>query len=303
MLRSVKILSVKKILVLSCSLAALTGFSQTFELDPVNKKDTINIIDFKGMKQKHWIVFGRNKPDTCYSKTSRVEEGGFADNRKKGIWTSYFCAGTVYKKITFQNGRPDGYAIIYHENGKTAEEGTWKGNKWLGPYKNYFENGQVQQDFTFNQAGKREGPQKYFYSDGTPQIEGNWQNGKENGVVTEYHPDGSVKKTVDYQNGNADVASIKEFKPKKEVAVKTELASTKKVVVAKDESVVNDTKAPTMLNGYHILFNKDRQKTKDGTFKDNRLMEGKNYIYDKNGILKEIEIYKNGVFVGTQNEE
>ncbi|HXB39519.1 MAG TPA: toxin-antitoxin system YwqK family antitoxin [Bacteroidia bacterium] len=299
MLRSVKILSIKKILALSLSLTFFAGSSQTFELDPVNKKDTINIIDFKGMKQKHWVVFGRNKPDTCFAKTSRVEDGFYGDNRKKGIWTSFFCSGNVYKKITFQNGRPDGYAIIFHENGKTAEEGTWKGNKWSGPYKNYYDNGQVQQEFTFNQAGKREGVQKYYYSDGTKQIEGNWQNGKENGVVTEYHPDGSVKKTVDYTNGNADVASIKEFKPKKPVITTEEVASTKKVVASKEETVPGDTKTPTMLNGYHVLFNKDRQKTKDGTFKDNRLMEGKNYIYDKNGILTEIEIYKNGVFVGT----
>ena len=33
-------------------------------------------------------------------------------------------------------------------------------------------------------------------------------------------------------------------------------------------------------------------------FKDNRLMFGKNYIYDDNGILKRIEIYKNGGYVG-----
>ena len=40
------------------------------------------------------------------------------------------------------------------------------------------------------------------------------------------------------------------------------------------------------------------EKTKDGDFKDNRLMQGKNYIYDDNGILKRIEIYKNGGYVG-----
>ena len=293
----------KKIYLLTFALfSVFISFSQSFEIDPANKKDTINLIDFKGLKQRHWIVFGRSKPDTCYQKTSRVEEGGYQDNRKKGIWTSYFCAGTVYKKITFTNGRPDGYAIIYHQNGKTAEEGIWKGNKWTGVYKNYYDNGQVQQEFNFNVAGKREGPQKYFYSDGTPQIEGNWQNGKENGVVTEYHPDGSLKKTVNYDNGNADVASIKEFKPKKVVAV-TEVANTKKVSVAKDEVVLGDAaKTPTMLNGYHVLFNKDRQKTKEGTFKDNRLMDGKNYVFDENGILQYVEIYKNGVFAGHSYE-
>lgn len=290
------------LLLVSGILAYGTTFSQSYEIDPVSKKDTINIIDFKGMKQSRWIVYGKNKPDTCYTRTSKVEEGVYADNRKKGIWTSYFCSGNVHKKITFQNGRPDGYAIFYHENGKTAEEGNWKGNKWLGIYKTYYDNGQVQNEFLFNQAGKREGLQKYYYNDGTLQIEGNWNNGKENGVVKEYHPDGSLKKTIDYMNGNADVASIKEFQPKKPIKQTEEVVSTKKVTASKEEATVEAQK-PAMLNGYHVLFNKDRQKTKEGTFKDNRLMEGKNYLYDKNGMLEQIEIYKNGVFVGTTQPE
>lgn len=303
MLGSVKIFSIQNSLILSLSLASFTTFAQSFEIDPVNRKDTINLIDFQGMKQSRWIVYGKNKPDTCYAKTSKVEEGNYTDNRKKGIWASYFCSGNVHKKITFQNGRPDGYAIFFHENGKTAEEGTWKANKWLGAYKTYYDNGQVQRDFTFNQAGKREGAQKYYYADGKTQIEGNWNNGKENGVVTEYHPDGSLKKTVNYASGNADVASIKEFTPKKDIKIE-EVASTKKVSATKEEAVVDAvTKGPSLLNGYHVLFNPNRQKTKEGTFKDNRLMEGKNYIYDKNGILETIEMYKNGIFAGTTQAE
>lgn len=287
-------------IILLCSICAvIPAKAQSYEIDPVNKKDTINIIDFRGMKQSRWIVYGKSKPDTCYARTSKVEEGVYADNRKKGIWTSYFCSGGISKKITFQNGRPDGYAIFFHENGKTAEEGTWKMNKWMGEYKTYYDNGQVKNQFTFNQAGKREGVQKYYYSDGTVQIEGNWANGKENGLVKEYYEDGSLRKTVDYSNGNADVASIKEFQPKSQIKKTEEIVSTKKVSATKDESTVEAGAKPAMLNGYHVLFNRDRQKTKEGTFKDNRLIEGKNYVYDKNGILKEVEIYKNGVFAGT----
>jgi antitoxin component YwqK of YwqJK toxin-antitoxin module len=273
---------------------------QSYELDPSNGKDSINIIDFNGLKQGRWIIFGKTKPNTCYQPTSKVEEGKYTDNRKNGIWKEYFCNGNTKNKITFQNGRPDGYAIMYHENGKIAEEGTWKINKWTGNYKLYYDNGNVQQEFTFNPTGKREGPQKYYYEDGTPQIEGNWNNGKEAGVVTEYHPDGSVKKTVSYNNGEADVQSIKEYQPKKPISDKPVLAdNTKKVTISKDETLQDPKqKGPTIINGQFILYNKNRQKTKDGIFKDNRLMDGKNYIYDENGILKRIEVYKNGAYVG-----
>lgn len=98
-------------------------------------------------------------------------------------------------KIEFQNGRPDGYAIMYNENsGKPSEEGIWRNNRWMGNYKLYYENGNVQHEFTFNASGKREGEQVYHYEDGKTMIKGNWQNGKESGTITELWPDGTIKK-------------------------------------------------------------------------------------------------------------
>ncbi len=71
------------------------------------------------------------------------------------------------------------------------------------------------------------------------------------------------------------------------------------VTVSKDETLQDPKlKNPDKLNGYYVLYNKDRQKTKDGIFKDNRFMDGKSYIYNKDGILKRVEVYKEGAYVG-----
>lgn len=275
--------------------------SQSYEINPFNKKDTINLIDVTGKKQGPWIVFGKTKPNTCYSANpnSKVEEGKYADNKKGGIWKEYYCNGNMKNKITYTNGRPDGYAVMYHENGKVSEEGTWKINKWVGNYKLYYDNGQVQQEFNYNPTGKREGQQKYFYENGQVMIEGNWAAGKEAGLIKEYHETGEVKAEKNYNNGAVDVASIKTYEPKQPIKKDEVVDNSKKVVVKKDEMLQDPkVKGPTILNGPYVLYNKSRQKTKDGVFKDNRLMEGKNYIYDENGILKRIEIYKNGAYVG-----
>jgi len=273
--------------------------SQSFELDPVNNKDTINLIDYTGKKQGKWIVFGKSKPNTCYAATSKVEEGKYADNKKAGIWKEFYCNGNMKNKITYTNGRPDGYAIMYHESGKISEEGMWKISKWVGDYKLYYENGQVQQEFKFNATGKREGPQKYFYENGQVMIEGSWAAGKEAGTIKEYHENGDIKAEKKYDNGAVDIASIKTYEPKKAI-VKVDKPDNSKVLVVKKEETILEPKqkGPMILNGYHVLYNKSKQKSKDGDFKDNRLMEGKNYIYDENGILKRIEIYKKGAYVG-----
>ena len=57
------------------------------------------------------------------------------------------------------------------------------------------------------------------------------------------------------------------------------------------------------LNGYYELHNKRGQKTKVGTFKDHRLMDGKNYIYDDKGVLLRIDLYNDFNKIGETTED
>lgn len=274
--------------------------SQTYEMIG---KDTMNRIDFDGRKQGKWILLGKHKSGTCYKIDQEVEKGNYLDNKKVGVWVEFYCNGNMKDKLTFNNGRPEGYAIMYHENGKISEEGNWKINKWVGNYKLYHENGQVQHEFVFNPSGRREGAQKYFYENGQVAIEGNFVNGKENGLIKEFHENGEIKAEKNYADGSVDPASIKSFEPKKPLPVKSAdpIDNSPKLTVGKDEApneAANSKKGPLILNGQHTLYNKSKQMTKDGIFSNNTFMEGKAYIYNENGILTRVLVYKNGVYIG-----
>lgn len=283
---------------IGCSSLFSQTIAQTFELMP-NSKDTINYTDVAGKKQRKWILFGKHKPNTCYAVTQKVEEGEYKENRKIGIWMEYFCNGNAKNKITFVNGRPDGYAVVYYENGKVQEEGQWKNNRWVGALKQYYDNGQVQHDFKFNEGGKREGVQTYKYDNGKTAVEGSFVNGKESGTIKEFHENGDLKAEKTYNNGAVDVNTIKTYDPKKEfVAKKDDVGEAPKLTLKSDEKPIDIKVGPTVLNGKHTLYDKNKHVTKDGTFKENRLMDGKAYIYDDNGILKRVAIYKNGVYAG-----
>jgi antitoxin component YwqK of YwqJK toxin-antitoxin module len=271
---------------------------QSYELEG---NDTINVVDAFGKKQGKWIIRGKHKPGTCYAPEQKVEEGLYKENRKTGLWTEWYCNGNLKNKITFVNGRPDGYAIMYHENGKISEEGIWKINKWVGNYKLYYPNGQVQHEFIYNQSGKREGPSKYYYENGQVAVEATFVNGKESGLVKEYYENGDLKAEKNFNDGNVDVASIKEYQPKKPIVKSTDpVENAPKIVVSPDEkpNEAQAKKGPIVLNGYHKLYNKNKQISKDGIFKDNRLMEGKAYFYDENGILIRVAVFKDGIYVG-----
>jgi antitoxin component YwqK of YwqJK toxin-antitoxin module len=278
------------------SFALLKAQSPSFELFG---KDTINKTDATGKKQGKWIVFGKHQTEQCYQPTQKVEEGKYKENRKTGEWIQYYCNGNTKNKVTYANGRPDGYAILYHENGTVSEEGTWKNNRWVGNFKQFYENGEVQHDFVYNNGGKREGEQKYFYENGNKAIEGNFVDGKENGTFKEYYKNGELKAEKTYDGGAVDVASIKQFDSKKPME-KEKAIATHKAQVEKDEKPMDApaTGGPMVLNGKHTLYNKNKQVTKDGLFKDNRLMDGKAYFYNDNGILTKISVYKNGMYMG-----
>jgi antitoxin component YwqK of YwqJK toxin-antitoxin module len=37
----------------------------------------------------------------------------------------YYCEAAIKNVLTYTNGSPDGYAKLYHENGKISEEGMY----------------------------------------------------------------------------------------------------------------------------------------------------------------------------------
>jgi hypothetical protein len=51
-------------------------------------------------------------------------------------------------------------------------------------------------------------------------------------------------------------------------------------------------------SGFNTLYNRNKQITQVGEFKEGRLWNGKWHRYDANGKLKKIEVYREGKFIG-----
>lgn len=281
----------KRAILILLFVASQVGLAQS-------KSDTVNFTDANGLKQGYWKEYNSTLRRPGYTDAALVQEGRYADSKKKGQWKEYYPNGNVKNKITYENNRPNGYAIMYHDNGKISEEGLWQNNRWVGDYKLYYDNGQVAQEFKFNKSGKREGPQVYYYENGQKMIEGNWAEGKEAGVVKEYYETGEIKEEKNFSNGTLDAASVKHYQPKKPIKETPDpVKETPKVVVKVDEK-------PNMPNqifngeGKWTLYNKNKQISKDGIFSKGRLINGKAYFYTDDGILTRIAVYKDGRYVG-----
>ncbi|MBK7309799.1 MAG: hypothetical protein IPI93_03160 [Sphingobacteriaceae bacterium] len=182
--------------------------------------------------------------------------------------------------------RRQGYWIIYGKDKQNTtcykpeqkiEEGSYVNNKKNGVWKEYFCNGNFKNTLTFAN-GRPDGYAKMFYENGNLKEEGTWKINKWVGVYTLYKENGEIENEFLFDSKG-----------------RTQGDTTKR------ESIIGCGPpwiAAINLCGPHTLYNKNKQKTKEGEFKDNRFINGKAYIYDENGILTRIAVYKDGVYVG-----
>lgn len=256
--------------------------------------DTINVVDENNLKQGFWKIFGKMRKLPDYQPDQVIEQGKYANSRKQGLWTKFFASGKTKSEIEYKNSRPNGAYRTYFQNGQIEEEGNWKNNRNTSDFKRYYENGQVSQQFAFNSTGKRDGRQTYFYENGQVMIEADIEAGKEK-FVKEFYEDGSVKAEKNFVDGKLDVANTKVYESTTPVKEKKPEGVVEVVKVSKDEYVNSgDFKG----DGKYKMFNRNKQISKDGFFSAYRFMEGKQYLYNNNGILIKVKLFKEGRYIG-----
>jgi antitoxin component YwqK of YwqJK toxin-antitoxin module len=186
---------------------------------------------------------------------------------------------------------------MYYENGKLQEEGLWENNRWVGDYKSYYENGQVFYNFKYNNVGKREGKQEYYYDNGQVMMKGEMHDGKESGTWEGYYENGDLRDKKSFNDGTLDPANTEIYAPKKPLPEKkTEPVSNEPAKIASKDEKANQ--APFNGTGHAKLFIAGGRISKDGDFVNYRLINGKDYVYNLDGILEKIAVYKDGKYVG-----
>ena len=112
---------------------------------------------------------------------------------------------------------------------------------------------------------------------------------------------GDKRKEKVFNDGMLDDEKTKVFQPQKALAVKYETPVSKeppKIADAKTEKT-NEAQKPFDGNGYAKLFLAGARLSKDGEFKNFRLINGKDFIYNKDsGALERIGLYKDGKYIG-----
>lgn len=262
---------------------------------PFNDQDgKINQKDANGLKQGRWVYFGKDLPAEGIPAEGKVEEGSFKDDRKEGTWIKYHNDGVTPRlKGEYSFGRPKGKYVRIYPNGVIKEQGTFEKNQYHDSLTRNYENGVVEYKANYNGAGKEQGTVKYYHPNGKEAFVYEAANGVPSGKATRYHENGDVKEVI-YYNAAGTVEKSQVYEPVHPmITVKDPGASEKKAPPVGDGKVNGGTFKP---NDYNKVYNTEGEISQDGDFKNGKLWDGKLYIYDKDGILLKVQIFKLGKY-------
>lgn len=250
--------------------------------------DTINQRDSNG-KQGHWIYYGRDRPESGIPANGKVEEGRYVNDRREGLWVKYNADGTPRLKGYYENNRPRSNCTFSRHG--IREEGTFSKNQYVDSLKRFHKNGKLEYEAFYNENGKEEGRVNYYYPNGHLEYTYIAKNGIPTGQATRYYKNGDIKELIEF----AEDGSV----------IKTELFE---LVTTDASEFISTEKAPLPVDpiktkgikwnpeGYNKVYNEDDEVWQDGIFKEGLLWEGKVYVYDRDGILLRVKVFKNGVY-------
>lgn len=292
----------KNLLLIICIIFSIPMLSFGGVTDPTDQSsDTLNQ-EVDGKKHGYWVIFAhmRNMPD--YAPDDVIEEGRYKMNRKDGKWKKYFPTGNLQSEIVYKNGKAVGDFITYYDNEEnTVEEaGNWMGKAYTDKFVRYHENGVIAQEKQFNESGKAEGVQKYYYENGQVELEFTATNGVNVGTATRYWPNGDVKEIITFDAEGNGTSSGEKARVNPPVILESEKEEneTGEGIAAEGEENEAQKSGNGIVDGYHKTYNDNKDILMDGEFKNGKLFNGKHYIYDEYGLLEKIEVYKNGKYVG-----
>lgn len=247
-----------------------------------------------GKKQGKWIYLGKDRPSSGYPAEGKIEEGSYVDDRKEGEWVKYHNDGETPKlKGTYENNRPNGPYVKFWPDGKVREQGNFTRNKYNGSLKRYHQNGVVEYEAEYNDNGKEQGTVKYFYANGQEEFVYDAQDGIATGKAVRYYENGDVKEIIYYSaDGKVEKSEQKEMvgEPVNHVDPDASKEAAPKITTPRTKG------AKFKANGYNKVYNDNDEISQDGEFRNSRLWDGKVYVYDSDGILLKVKVFKKGVY-------
>ena len=281
----------------------------TLSFSAMEKNDTLNRLDAKGRRTGWWIFDKENNP-VSDSKAEKSKEGRFIKGRKYGAWINYYEDGKTPRLIgEYSDNRPAGSFVRFNKQGKITQAGAVPRKIPVSQFllsknsvfscKLLFVNKETvagQVFFTSNIFMKGYATRFWMGSvineetTKASEVNFDWLNENYKELMISYLEDRNP--VTERLKLNEEIVSAEKPK-KKEAPVSKNLPYFRPPVVS-DPIVAPG--ASFKQNGLNKVFTRESEIWMDGYFKNGRLESGKVFVYDRDGILLKVRVYKEGVY-------
>lgn len=230
----------------------------------------------------------KNGRRVTYRKDEIVAEN-FADDIKQGLTTYYYPDSTIYKTINFVDGREEGLAKEYAEDGRVVTLTTYK-------------KGYVVSREKINRldaSGRKQGLWKFFHDNGTVRLEGNFSNDLKDGYFKEYDEDGKLIATSKWIEGEKQEDAVELVRL--EVAKDYYPDGSVKTMQTYRNGVAQGVRRDYDQEGNIVsgALYQDGEKVGEGITLEDGVRDGDWKEFYNNGALKAEGVYDEGTKVGT----
>ena len=131
-------------------------------------------------------------------------DGSIKAIKEKSTLELYYPNGQLKEKVLFTEGKFDGAALGFFENGEPAFERMYAAGQFIGEQREYYPGKRLARSVTYDKLGKVHGVEKSYYPSGKLRAEVVYDHGILHGKKGHYREDGVVLEEGFYKKGKLE---------------------------------------------------------------------------------------------------
>lgn len=279
-----------------------------------NKADTLNKLDANGKRTGYWVVDEENDATTLESKSKR-KEGRYVKGRKFGAWICYYPDGETPRLIgEYLDNRPGGAYFRFDKKGELLQASTVP-RKIIQSQSLEVHNGLFDCRMMFHNREMVAG--QVFFAKRVFSVPYSYQFWVEESLNQNQSQNATVNfawLSLNYQQLYSTYLNVRT--PHKVTVENPEIQNVvSKIERIQDSNTSNSNTRNSIMNapfvhaprvakgatfqpnGFNKLYTNSDEIWIDGQFKNGQLKDGKVFVYDRDGVLLKVRIFKDGMYV------
>lgn len=148
---------------------------------------------------RDFYITGEKQGEGFYEKIDSSDDSKTILGSGDFYW--YYKNGEVSKKMSFENGIPNGECIEYYENNKLKSKATYKNGSLDGEYSIYLPDGKIMERGVYKENNYLGGEAYSYYDNGQISKLMTIKEGQMNSDVIEYYENGHINKQYSLRGG------------------------------------------------------------------------------------------------------